>query len=128
MDRTRAALERRPIDIRNIAAAGWATEGVPIWRALATPAVYEDTPEGEPKRRERKRHLRRRPGSPIQSTLEHPTASRRVRTLPSPSPQDVVPVSPADRPHAVDGHPGLGGDFAEALGIAIPGVVRVRGG
>jgi hypothetical protein len=29
MDRTRAALERRPIDIRNVAATGWAAEGVP---------------------------------------------------------------------------------------------------
>ena len=39
--------ERRPIGIRNVAAAGWAAAGVPIWRALVTPAVYEDTPEGE---------------------------------------------------------------------------------
>ena len=38
--------ERRPIGIRNVAAAGWAAAGVPIWRALVTPAVYEDTPEG----------------------------------------------------------------------------------
>jgi len=44
--------ERRPIGIRNVAAAGWAAAGVPIWRALVTPAVYEDTPEGEAKRRE----------------------------------------------------------------------------
>ena len=44
--------ERRPIGVRNVAAAGWASEGVPIWRALVTPAVYEDTPEGEAKRRE----------------------------------------------------------------------------
>ena len=44
--------ERRPIGVRNVAAAGWAAEGVPIWRALVTPAVYEDTPEGEAKRRE----------------------------------------------------------------------------
>jgi 2-polyprenyl-6-methoxyphenol hydroxylase-like FAD-dependent oxidoreductase len=44
--------ERRPIGIRNVAAAGWASEGVPIWRALVTPAVYEDTPAGEAKRRE----------------------------------------------------------------------------
>jgi hypothetical protein len=39
--------ERRPIGIRNVAAAGWASEGVPIWRALVTPAVCEATPEGE---------------------------------------------------------------------------------
>jgi 2-polyprenyl-6-methoxyphenol hydroxylase-like FAD-dependent oxidoreductase len=38
--------ERRPIGIRNVAAAGWASAGVPIWRALVTPAVYHDTPEG----------------------------------------------------------------------------------
>jgi 2-polyprenyl-6-methoxyphenol hydroxylase-like FAD-dependent oxidoreductase len=44
--------ERRPIGIRNVAAAGWAAAGVPIWRALVTPAVYDDTPEGEAKRRE----------------------------------------------------------------------------
>ena len=44
--------ERRPIGIRNVAAAGWAAEGVPIWRAPVTPVVYDDTPEGEAKRRE----------------------------------------------------------------------------
>jgi 2-polyprenyl-6-methoxyphenol hydroxylase-like FAD-dependent oxidoreductase len=44
--------ERRPIGIRNVAAAGWAAAGVPIWRALVTPAVYDDTPEGATKRRE----------------------------------------------------------------------------
>jgi 2-polyprenyl-6-methoxyphenol hydroxylase-like FAD-dependent oxidoreductase len=44
--------ERRPIGIRNVAAAGWAAAGVPIWRALVTPAAYGDTPEGEAKRRE----------------------------------------------------------------------------
>jgi hypothetical protein len=44
--------ERPPIGIRNVAAAGWAAEGMPIWRALVTPAVYADTPEGEAKRRE----------------------------------------------------------------------------
>jgi 2-polyprenyl-6-methoxyphenol hydroxylase-like FAD-dependent oxidoreductase len=43
--------ERRPIGIRNVAAAGWAAEGLSIWRALVTP-VYDDTPEGEAKRRE----------------------------------------------------------------------------
>jgi 2-polyprenyl-6-methoxyphenol hydroxylase-like FAD-dependent oxidoreductase len=43
--------ERRPIGIRNVAAAGWAAAGVPIWRALVTPAVYDDTPEGEEVRR-----------------------------------------------------------------------------
>jgi 2-polyprenyl-6-methoxyphenol hydroxylase-like FAD-dependent oxidoreductase len=44
--------ERRPIGIRNVAAAGWAAAGVPIWRALVTPAVYDPGPEGEAKRRE----------------------------------------------------------------------------
>jgi 2-polyprenyl-6-methoxyphenol hydroxylase-like FAD-dependent oxidoreductase len=44
--------ERRPIGIRNVAAAGWAAAGVPIWRALVTPTVYEDTPEGEAKRQQ----------------------------------------------------------------------------
>ena len=43
--------ERRPIGIRNVAAAGWAAAGVPIWRALVTPAVYDDTPEGDAVRR-----------------------------------------------------------------------------
>lgn len=44
--------ERRPIGVRNVAAAGWAAAGVPIWRALVTPAVYDNTPEGEAVRRE----------------------------------------------------------------------------
>jgi 2-polyprenyl-6-methoxyphenol hydroxylase-like FAD-dependent oxidoreductase len=44
--------ERRPIGIRNVAAAGWAAEGVPIWRALVTPTAHEATSEGEAKRRE----------------------------------------------------------------------------
>ena len=44
--------ERRPIGIRNVAAAGWAAAGVPIWRALVTPAVYDETPGGQAKRRE----------------------------------------------------------------------------
>jgi FAD binding domain len=44
--------ERRPIGIRNVAAAGWAAAGVPIWRVLVTPAVYDDTQAGEAKRRE----------------------------------------------------------------------------
>jgi hypothetical protein len=44
--------ERRPIGMRNVAAAGWAAEGMPIWRALVTPEVYADTTEGEAKRRE----------------------------------------------------------------------------
>ena len=53
--------ERRPIGIRNVAAAGWAAAGVPIWRALVTPAVYDDTPEGEAKRAGTRRILRRQP-------------------------------------------------------------------
>jgi 2-polyprenyl-6-methoxyphenol hydroxylase-like FAD-dependent oxidoreductase len=44
--------ERRPIGIRNVSAAGWAAAGVPIWRALVTPTVYDDTAEGEAKRTE----------------------------------------------------------------------------
>jgi 2-polyprenyl-6-methoxyphenol hydroxylase-like FAD-dependent oxidoreductase len=39
--------ERRPVGLRNMEASGWASDGVPIWRALITPNVYEDTPEGE---------------------------------------------------------------------------------
>jgi hypothetical protein len=38
--------ERRPIGRRNVDAAGWAADGVPIWRALVTPEAYDDTPEG----------------------------------------------------------------------------------
>jgi 2-polyprenyl-6-methoxyphenol hydroxylase-like FAD-dependent oxidoreductase len=37
--------ERRPIGARNVAAAGWAAAGVPIWRGLVTPAASDDTPE-----------------------------------------------------------------------------------
>lgn len=39
--------ERRPIGRRNVDAAGWAADGVPIWRALVTPDIHEDTPAGE---------------------------------------------------------------------------------
>src|SRR5260370_42682652 len=45
-------IERRPIGLRNRDAAGWAAAGVPIWRALVTPAVYDDTPEGAGVRQE----------------------------------------------------------------------------
>jgi len=38
--------ERRPIGLRNRDASGWAAAGVPIWRALVTPAIHEATPEG----------------------------------------------------------------------------------
>jgi 2-polyprenyl-6-methoxyphenol hydroxylase-like FAD-dependent oxidoreductase len=38
--------ERRPIGRRNVDAAGWASDGVPIWRALVTPEIYDDTPTG----------------------------------------------------------------------------------
>jgi|FEC22Drversion2_1045045.scaffolds.fasta_scaffold00172_18 2-polyprenyl-6-methoxyphenol hydroxylase-like FAD-dependent oxidoreductase len=38
--------ERRPIGRRNVDAAGWAADGVPVWRALVTPDVYDDTPAG----------------------------------------------------------------------------------
>lgn len=38
--------ERRPIGRRNVDAAGWAAAGVPIWRALLTPEIDQDTPGG----------------------------------------------------------------------------------
>jgi len=38
--------ERRPIGRRNVDAAGWAAEGVPVWRALVTPEIHHDTPAG----------------------------------------------------------------------------------
>ena len=44
--------ERRPIGLRNVECAGWAAAGVPIWRALVTPAAYDATPEGDAKRAE----------------------------------------------------------------------------
>jgi 2-polyprenyl-6-methoxyphenol hydroxylase-like FAD-dependent oxidoreductase len=42
--------ERRPVGVRNVAAAGWAAAGVPVWRALVTPAIHEDSPEGDAER------------------------------------------------------------------------------
>jgi hypothetical protein len=45
-------IERRPIGLRNRDAAGWAAAGVPIWRALVTPVVHEDSPEGAALRQE----------------------------------------------------------------------------
>jgi hypothetical protein len=44
--------ERRPIGVRNVEAAGWAAAGVPIWRKLVRPEIYDDTPEGEKLRKE----------------------------------------------------------------------------
>jgi 2-polyprenyl-6-methoxyphenol hydroxylase-like FAD-dependent oxidoreductase len=44
--------ERRPIGVRNVEAAGWASAGVPIWRKLVRPEIYDDTPEGEKLRQE----------------------------------------------------------------------------
>jgi 2-polyprenyl-6-methoxyphenol hydroxylase-like FAD-dependent oxidoreductase len=38
--------ERRPIGRRNVDAAGWAAAGVPIWRALVKPEIYDDTQAG----------------------------------------------------------------------------------
>ena len=38
--------ERRPIGLRNRDAAGWAAAGVPLWRSVVTPSVYEDSAEG----------------------------------------------------------------------------------
>jgi 2-polyprenyl-6-methoxyphenol hydroxylase-like FAD-dependent oxidoreductase len=42
--------ERRPVGVRNVAAAGWAAAGVPVWRALVTSAIHEDSPEGDAER------------------------------------------------------------------------------
>ena len=44
--------ERRPIGLRNRDASGWAAAGVPIWRALVTPAIHGDTPAGRAARQE----------------------------------------------------------------------------
>ena len=44
--------ERRPIGLRNRDAAGWAAAGVPIWRTLVRPEVYDDTPAGEALRKQ----------------------------------------------------------------------------
>ena len=38
--------ERRPVGLRNRDAAGWAAAGVPLWRALVTPEVHDDSAEG----------------------------------------------------------------------------------
>ena len=38
--------ERRPIGRRNVDAAGWAADGVPIWRAMVKPEIDHDTPAG----------------------------------------------------------------------------------
>jgi 2-polyprenyl-6-methoxyphenol hydroxylase-like FAD-dependent oxidoreductase len=37
--------ERRPIGVRNVEAASWAAAGVPIWRKLVRPEIYDDTPQ-----------------------------------------------------------------------------------
>jgi 2-polyprenyl-6-methoxyphenol hydroxylase-like FAD-dependent oxidoreductase len=42
--------ERRPVGVRNVAAAGWAAAGVPVWRALVTSAIHEDGPQGDAER------------------------------------------------------------------------------
>ena len=44
--------ERRPVGVRNVEAAGWASAGVPIWRKLVRPEINEETPEGLALRRE----------------------------------------------------------------------------
>jgi 2-polyprenyl-6-methoxyphenol hydroxylase-like FAD-dependent oxidoreductase len=42
--------ERRPVGAFNVASAGWAAEGVGIWRALVTPDLLEPGPAGDAKR------------------------------------------------------------------------------
>ena len=44
--------ERRPVGAFNVAAAGWAAEGVPLWRALCRPEALQDTEEGADLRHE----------------------------------------------------------------------------
>lgn len=39
--------ERRPIGERNVAAAGWAAEGMFLWQSEWRPEIGDDTPEGE---------------------------------------------------------------------------------
>ena len=39
--------ERRPVGIRNVEAAGWAAEAVPVWRRLIAPGIRDATPAGE---------------------------------------------------------------------------------
>jgi 2-polyprenyl-6-methoxyphenol hydroxylase-like FAD-dependent oxidoreductase len=38
--------ERRKVGARNVAASGWAAQGLGMWRALWQPEVTDDTPEG----------------------------------------------------------------------------------
>jgi hypothetical protein len=38
--------ERRRVGARNVEAAGWAAAGMGMWRALVTPEITADTPEG----------------------------------------------------------------------------------
>jgi 2-polyprenyl-6-methoxyphenol hydroxylase-like FAD-dependent oxidoreductase len=44
--------ERRKVGARNVDAAGWAAEGMMMWRALWGPEVTDDSPEGAAKRAE----------------------------------------------------------------------------
>jgi 2-polyprenyl-6-methoxyphenol hydroxylase-like FAD-dependent oxidoreductase len=44
--------ERRPIGVRNVEAASWAAAGVPIWRKLVKPEIFDDTPDAEKLRKE----------------------------------------------------------------------------
>lgn len=44
--------ERRPVGAFNVASAGWAAEGVPIWRALVRSEATADTPEAADLRHE----------------------------------------------------------------------------
>jgi 2-polyprenyl-6-methoxyphenol hydroxylase-like FAD-dependent oxidoreductase len=44
--------ERRPVGAFNVAAAGWAAAGVPLWLSLIRPEANEDTPEAADLRHE----------------------------------------------------------------------------
>ena len=39
--------ERRPVGAFNVASAGWAADGVGVWRTLVTPAVHQAGPAGD---------------------------------------------------------------------------------
>lgn len=44
--------ERRPVGAFNVAAAGWAADGVPLWASLIRPEANEDSPEAAELRHE----------------------------------------------------------------------------
>lgn len=45
-------VERRAVGARNVQASGWAAQGLGLWREAVTPAVHENTSEGDAARRE----------------------------------------------------------------------------